>query len=309
MKISVAMTVYNGEKYLAEQLDSIRCQTRQADEVVICDDISGDSSAELIRGYIEKYGLSGSWFFSVNDRNKGYASNFFDAVEKTTGELVFFCDQDDIWLPDRLERMERVMEEHADIQMLGSEFEPFCCSEDAPTIRREVLESFHNDGSLEHVPFTAANVFIGSEGCTMCIRKSFWEQIREYWFPGWAHDEFVWKLSLCLDGCYIYHKTTLKRRMHAGNVSKRKMRDLQKRIVFFETLEKSHEHTLQFAKKLALQQETLRLLERNIKATQMRVSLMRDRKLYLIFPLAFCYADCYHSKKSIPVEFMMAIKG
>lgn len=309
MKTSVVMTVYNGEKYLEEQMDSIRTQTRKPDEVIICDDGSRDASADIIRSYIDRYGLGDSWNFSVNKANKGYAANFFDGVNASSGELVFFCDQDDIWIPDRVEKMAALMEKHEEIQMLGSEFEPFSCSENAPSIRREVLDSFVGDGSLEHVRLNARTVFIGSEGCTMCIRRSFWEQIREYWFPGWAHDEFVWKLSLCLDGCYIYHNVTLKRRMHEANVSKRKMRDLAKRIYFFETLKKSHEQTLAFARDRGLPQKSLRLLERNIKATELRVSMMRDRKLYYIFPLAFCYADCYHSKKSIPVEFVMALKG
>ena len=52
MKISVVMATYNGERFLREQLDSIRNQTRQADELIICDDGSTDGTVELVRKYI-----------------------------------------------------------------------------------------------------------------------------------------------------------------------------------------------------------------------------------------------------------------
>lgn len=309
MKVSVAMTTYNGEKYLVEQLDSIKNQTHPVDEVIILDDISKDNTFLLVEEYIEKNGLSEKWFITRNEKNLGYADNFFAAMNKTTGDVIFFCDQDDIWIENRVEKMVAVMEKHPEVMMLGSEFEPFACSEDAPTIDKKVLAGFHGDGSLEKKEFTPGNVFIGSEGCTMCIRRAFIERTKAFWFSGWAHDEYVWKLSLCEDGCYILHEKTLLRRMHSSNVSKRKMRDLSKRILFFETLIKSHEHTLEYGKKIGMDAGRCRLLERNIKATKLRVDMMKNKKLFHIIPLTLCYLDCYHSKKSIPVEFLMALKG
>ena len=143
---------------------------------------------------------------------------------------------------------------------------------------------------MEHVAWSPAHIFIGSEGCTMCLRREFLEETKKYWYPGWAHDEYAWKLSLCMDGCYILHSVTLRRRMHSGNVSKRKMRDLDRRIAFFRELQKSHETTLRFA-------------------TSLRIELMEQRKLWNIVPLLWKYRDCYHSKKSLPVEFAMAVRG
>lgn len=309
MKVSVAMTTYNGEKYLIEQLDSIRNQTRPVDEVVILDDISKDNTVALAREYIEKNGLTETWSITQNEKNLGYADNFCSAIEKTSGELIFFCDQDDIWIEDRVEKMVAVMEKNPAVMMLGSEFEPFACSEDAPSIDKKVLAGFHGDGSLEKVEFNAKNVFIGSEGCTMCIRREFFERTKSFRFAGWAHDEYVWKLSLCEDGCYILHEKTLMRRMHSSNVSKRKMRDLGKRVIFFETLIKSHEHTLKYAKHVGLDEKKCKQLSRNVKATRLRVDMMKRKKLFNIIPLILFYSDCYHSKKSIPVEFVMALKG
>lgn len=143
----------------------------------------------------------------------------------------------------------------------------------------------------------------------MCIRRKFWQEVENRWYPNWAHDEFVWKLALCRDGLYVYHGVTLRRRLHSNNVTMHKMRDLPDRVRFLEDLKKSHEATLVFAESLSMSERDCRLLHRNIRATQLRIELLRDRKVWNTLPLLFGYADCYHSRKSIPVELMMAIRG
>ena len=66
--ISLVMATYNGEKYLYEQLDSIRCQTMPPDEVIICDDCSKDSTVNMIQEYIDKYQLK-HWNVYENEKN------------------------------------------------------------------------------------------------------------------------------------------------------------------------------------------------------------------------------------------------
>lgn len=303
------MATYNGARFLREQLDSIRQQTLPVDQVILRDDGSEDGTAELAENYIKEFDLSPAWKMIRNPERLGYAENFRAAAEETEGDYLFFCDQDDIWERDRVEKMTDQMEKHKSIQVLGSEFTPFTVDADAPSVSRSVLRTFRNDGSLEHITWTPAHIFIGSEGCTMCLRREFLERTRTYWYPGWAHDEYAWKLALCLDGCYILHTVTLKRRMHSGNVSKRKMRDLEKRIRFFRELKKSHEATLQFASEIGMSEEAQKLLRRNIRATTLRIELMEQKKLWNVVPLLLRYPDCYHSKKSIPVEFCMAVRG
>ena len=309
MKLSVAMATYNGAKFIEEQLESIRTQTMAVDQVIICDDCSKDNTVEVVQKYIESHNLQDSWRIEVNEHNLGYASNFIGAVRKTDGDYIFFCDQDDIWVSNRVETMTNLMQEHPEIKLLCSEFESFVASEDAPSVPAWEQKAFKRDNSLEHLIFDPHNIFINCQGCSMCIRRSFWEQVNSYWYTGWAHDEFVWKLALCLDGLYVYHGVTLKRRLHSDNVTMHKMRDLKKRIKFMEDLQKSHEATLKFATSISMDKAATRLLERNIKSTQMRVEVMRDKKVWKTIPLALFYRDCYHSKKSIPVEFYMALKG
>lgn len=309
MKISVVMATYNGSNYIIEQLESILRQTVAVDEVILCDDVSKDNTVELVEAFIHKNHLEESWRIEVNEKNIGYGSNFIHAVLKTTGDLVFFCDQDDIWVEDRVQVMTALMDRNPKILMLGSEFEPFVSSSDAPTIPSWEMKKLKKDQSLEHLKFQPKNVFIGCQGCSMCIRRSFFEQIWPYWYEGWAHDEFVWKLALCMDGAYIYHGITLKRRLHSTNVTMHKMRELSKRVQFLEELKKSHEAMFRFAKNYGMKQEELQLIQKNIDSVRLRIELLRDKKYQNTFKLCFSYFECYHSQKSIPVELYMAIKG
>lgn len=308
MKISVAMATYKGAGFVVEQMESIRTQTRAVDEVIICDDRSPDQTAEVIEKYISEHHLEGSWHLEVNPENLGYASNFIGALKKTTGDLIFFCDQDDIWLPNRVAEMEAIMTENQGILLLGSEFEPFSDSSDALEVPKWELKQQKNDKSLEKKSFCAPNIFIGSQGCTMCMRRELLDRIMDYWYPGWAHDEFVWKLALCLDGLYMYHAYTLRRRLHSANASLNKMHRLEKRVKFLEELIRSHEATLAFAKAHGLDRKKIKLLEQNVKATKMRVALLRDKKYLNTVKLLFGYSHCYHKKRSIPVELFMAMK-
>ena len=303
------MATYNGAEYVVEQLESIRTQSMPVDEVIIHDDRSTDDTVAIVEKYIREHGLERTWKVSQNPKNLGYAANFISAVKETVGEYIFFCDQDDIWVPDRVEVMVGQMEEHPGILLLCSEFEFFVSSPDAPSVPTWEQKQFRRDHSLEHLPYEAHNLFINCQGCSMCIRRKFWQEVENRWYPNWAHDEFVWKLALCRNGLYVYHGVTLRRRLHSNNVTMHKMRDLPERVRFLEDLKKSHEATLAFAESLSMSGRDCRLLHRNIRATQLRIELLRDRKVWNTLPLLFGYADCYHSRKSIPVELMMAIRG
>lgn len=99
--ISIALTTYNGEKYLTEQLDSLAKQTCPPIELVICDDGSTDKTIEIIR-YFAKTAQFEVRIYE-NKKNIGYVDNFFKVSKLCKGDWIAFCDQDDIWLPNKLE--------------------------------------------------------------------------------------------------------------------------------------------------------------------------------------------------------------
>jgi glycosyltransferase involved in cell wall biosynthesis len=106
MKISVASCTFNGEKYLLEQLESISAQTRTPDEVVICDDRSTDKTVEIVRTFAEKTEVPVR--FEIRERTLGSTLNFEHAIRLCTGDVIALSDQDDIWLPEKLEQFEEI---------------------------------------------------------------------------------------------------------------------------------------------------------------------------------------------------------
>lgn len=100
MKISVCMATYNGELFVEEQLKSILSQIDESDEIVISDDHSTDNTLNVIKSIndprIKIY---------LNDLEKGYARNFENAIRKSSGEIIFLSDQDDVWVDNKVEIM------------------------------------------------------------------------------------------------------------------------------------------------------------------------------------------------------------
>lgn len=100
-KVSVVLCTYNGSIYLREQLDSIVSQSYPIYELIIQDDKSTDSTVSIAQEYAKKYSFIKVF---VNDRNKGFNSNFLSAVLRAKGDFIAMSDQDDIWHPDKILR-------------------------------------------------------------------------------------------------------------------------------------------------------------------------------------------------------------
>ncbi len=97
--ISIVMATYNGAKYLEEQLDSIYAQTYTNFELIVVDDVSSDETVSILEKYKQKYGLK----YFVNDENMGVTKNFEKAILKCNGNYISLVDQDDVWLPNKLD--------------------------------------------------------------------------------------------------------------------------------------------------------------------------------------------------------------
>lgn len=99
--VSIVMCTYNGEKYLRPQLNSILAQTYAATEIIVQDDCSTDSTPDILRYYAACFPQIK---LTVNEHNLGFNRNFQSASMRATGQLIAIADQDDIWLPNKLER-------------------------------------------------------------------------------------------------------------------------------------------------------------------------------------------------------------
>lgn len=98
--ISVAMATFNGEKYILEQLESIARQTLLPGECVICDDGSTDATIELINNFKKKAPFEVRLY--KNNNRLGLIKNFEKALGLCKGDIVFLSDQDDVWIPEKI---------------------------------------------------------------------------------------------------------------------------------------------------------------------------------------------------------------
>jgi glycosyltransferase involved in cell wall biosynthesis len=112
--IEVLVCTYNGADFIVEQLQSILKQTSKVDKISIYDDRSSDDTVLRIRELLKQLPLAEQRLFSieVNANNLGYAGNFSCAIAKSTGDILFLSDQDDIWEPGKVEEFLAVFRQH-----------------------------------------------------------------------------------------------------------------------------------------------------------------------------------------------------
>ena len=101
--ISVCMATYNGEKYIKDQLLSILKQIGPNDEIIISDDLSTDKTVEIINC------LNDSRIKLFFNTNRGYTTNFQNAIQQASGDFIFLSDQDDIWVDHKLTIMSELL--------------------------------------------------------------------------------------------------------------------------------------------------------------------------------------------------------
>lgn len=207
-KISVVMATYNGSKFLASQLDSIFEQNLPADEIIIVDDCSQDSTVGLIKEYQRSHP---EIILICNPYNIGSNRTFEKALQASTGDLILISDQDDIWLPDKIHRMVNTWRAHK----TGLT----CC--DGTIIDSEgiVLQAselnFH--GQVQVLKNQASLLFANSySGHNMMLTRNFFLESQP--FPiGPHYDQWLAIVATGFDDLhYMTDKLTLHR-IHGNN--------------------------------------------------------------------------------------------
>ncbi len=117
MKLSVSMITFQGAAYLQAQMDSILGQSVPVNEIIVCDDGSTDGTREILATYAASHPHIQLHF---NERNLGTVANMQQCLRKTTGELIFLADQDDVWLPNKVEKTLAFFQENPDADAVFS---------------------------------------------------------------------------------------------------------------------------------------------------------------------------------------------
>lgn len=298
LKLSAVLACYNGEKYIEKQLNSILDQSRKIDEVIVTDDRSSDRTVELVNRCLAACPPK-NWKCEINETNLGFAENFRKALEQATGDLIFLCDQDDIWKQDRAEQMAAIMECHPEIGLLNTDYASFRDGENL--LMGDYCECAEKPVQIR---LNRHTFFLRYPGCVMCVRKSFYDKVKDLWIKGWAHDEFLWSAALLYDCCYALHYCSLERRLHEEQTSGGVGHTKEKRIAYLSGLQKSSD----CLEKAAWDSKKRRLYRKMRVVHQYRLELIRDKKWIRAMQLLFCLGY-YHSVRSYPIELMIALKG
>lgn len=208
-EVRVILSSFNGARYLPEQLDSLLAQTYSNIQIQVRDDGSSDKTRDILETYAEQHTNITVTF----EERRGIVNSFFDLLSSAneTGQYFAFCDQDDVWYPDKIERA---------VSRLSA-VEP-----GKPALYCSRLE--YVDQALQHLKysrlparrlsFASALVENMATGCTVVVNQAARELIVRS-LPGRCimHDWWCY-LVVAAFGVVIYDESpSMKYRLHAGN--------------------------------------------------------------------------------------------
>jgi len=212
-RISACMAAYNGGPFVEAQMQSILTQLGPNDELVVVDDCSKDETVQRI----EAMGDARVRLLR-HERNAGVVATFEDALRCATGEVLFLCDDDDLWAPTKVQRFMDVFASRPDVEIVSS--------------RVQIIDE--NDRPLPHsrinrqgrfLPGFWRNLIVNHyQGSAMAIRASLLGRVLPLPARGsFLHDVWIGTRSELLGGkTYFIDEDLLYYRRHSSNASRTK---------------------------------------------------------------------------------------
>ena len=214
-KLYLLLATYNGAKYISEQLDSLLSQTFADFHILISDDRSNDDTMSIINQYCKKH--KNIILLPQKDKKMGACGNFEYLLENAgEAEYIMFCDQDDVWKPDKIQLTMTSMKEE---ESLNKNRIPVLVYSDMQYVANDLTPIF-----LPEIQFKQENkqtllVQNYIYGCTMLINKPLYQLLLPISKKAENHDSWVSAIA-CMAGKikYIPVKTILYRQ-HDANAS------------------------------------------------------------------------------------------
>ena len=215
--ITILMATYNGARFLAEQIDSLLSQTEQDFVLHIQDDRSTDETDSILRAYAEKY--PEKIFIHARTQNSGGAKwNFLDLMANYQDDYVMLCDQDDVWLPDKITLTLQAMQRTE--KAYGTEM-PILVHTDLTVVDESlntVAESLNRmlDLRMEYGILSSQTVQNTVTGCTAMYNRALAQRIR---VPQACivHDWWLGMMAVCFGKKEYLPDKTLLYRQHGAN--------------------------------------------------------------------------------------------
>jgi len=224
-KISVAMATYNGGLYIYEQLMSIIQQTKKVDEIVISDDGSADNTLNIINS-IARENKETSIIVLHNKNNHGPRGNFENAIQNCSGDLIFLSDQDDIWYPEKVEKVIEVFSCNCDANLVchnavlvdknGDQIEGTFNSRlmiDTSNSEKRVYKLERNKYLERAVSAPLIN------GMVLCMSNKLKAMILPFPKTYSSHDWWIMFVGVNNNTCYYLDEVLTKYRLHGKNTA------------------------------------------------------------------------------------------
>lgn len=218
--VEILMATYNGAQYIGEQIDSILNQTYSHWRLLVNDDGSSDGTVDIVKAYAEKDDRI--QLLSLENKRHDAAGNFLALLAVSSAPYVMFCDQDDVWLPNKVQlelgAMKDLEREHgADVPLLV-----FTDSTVVDKSLNVLNPSFASMVPLHPRSLSLSRLMVDNvaQGCVMMINEELVRFLRRY--P--VRDEFgmhdYWAISIAsaVGGVAFLPDCTLLYRQHADNV-------------------------------------------------------------------------------------------
>lgn len=304
MTSSVAMTLYNGEKYLRQQLESIYYQTVAVDELIACDDGSSDKTEQIFLQFVADKHLEKKWRYLKNSENKGYNENFISCAEVCHGDVVFFSDQDDVWYKEKVEVMMDIFSKYPDMLVLASTDELIDSMGNQISKRKKETKRVYAVSLQEQICSMRAS------GLTLGIKKEFIPDVakfvRKY---SLAYDSSIGILAALKKGMYRVDCALLAHRIHTENLSnpmigfKERVNNIDKHIEG-RKFQLKHMEALYKEFSSEMQEVEKKQLRTRIEDTKVSILAMSEKKIWPNIKLCFAKNPMSNIKLNIANTFI-----
>jgi len=225
MRISVGICTHNGEKYIAEQLTSIITQSIKPDEIILTDDNSQDHTVQIARNVLQNCGIEHQ--IIAYDTHQGILRNFSNCLGKCTGDVIFSCDQDDIWMHDKIESFLPHFQHGCNFVYSNAHI----VDADRNILTDNFWAHYGIDfPSLSHEQFS--KLLLKSTciaGCNMAFTKELYDKITPIPFH-YLHDGWVAICAPLFGKIAFIDKPLIEYRVHGKNTSGFRAEDVQRAI-------------------------------------------------------------------------------
>lgn len=213
MKVNILMSTYNGQQFLAEQIRSIQEQTFSEWTLLIRDDGSTDQTREIIEEF-EKKDSRIRFIEKATHKNLGVIKSFHHLLRYEKADYYFFSDQDDVWLPDKLEVSLREAQSYPADQPLMVYMDLTVVNQDLQVMTESMIRSQSHHANTQLVQELTENTVTGGVAMINHALAELWSGTEDILM----HDWYLALLASALGKLVFIDKPGELYRQHADNV-------------------------------------------------------------------------------------------